>query len=465
MLSRVRRARTGLRRSCPRKSPQRRTPPEKEPIPALQELKSVAAGDPTAALCRLLSSSDPALHDYPACSSLLYRLARARLFPELEALLLFVRSRRIPCKDSLFSALIRHFSRASLPDKALGLFLSIPSFNCPPGSPSTQTFNHLLDSLVDNGRHDEAESLFSRSSDFGLRRNHVSYNVILKGRLQRLGKDDGFAYARQLFDEMRKRGIGPSVVSYNLLIGFLTKNNNLSKAMDLKEKMIREGTYPNAVTYAILMKGLCSSDNYAAAKKLMFDMEYNGCKTKLVNYGVLMSDCRRRGDMEEMRKLFAEMRIRRMKPDDVIYSILINSFCTNGGVRDAYKVFVEMQVKGKFRPNAAIYRMMVDGFCKAGEFEKGLGVLNAMLASGHYPRVKTFECLISWLFEGGRVREICFLFEEMEKMKKGLALDVWHSLVKTVCLKCDDFADLLCELTSMAFVEDEENTFHHLHPP
>ncbi|XP_020590106.1 pentatricopeptide repeat-containing protein At1g07740, mitochondrial-like [Phalaenopsis equestris] len=444
-----RKIRTGLRRSPSSKHPRRHPPLPKHPN---ETLKSFAAGDPSAALRHLLSSSNP---DYPSCSSVLYRLARSRLFTELDTLLLFIRSHRIPCPNSLFSALIRHFSLASFPHRALRLFFSIPSFNCSQKSPSLHTFNHLLDALVNNGCHDESRRLLDRCSEFGLRANHVSYNIVMKGRLRR----DEYDGARQVFDEMRQRGVRPSVVSYNMLIGFAGQNGDLSKAMSLKEEMVKQGIDPNCVTYALLMKGLCSSNNYVAARKLMFDMEYHGCKTKAANFGVLMSDCGRRGDFDEMKELLAEMRRRKMKPDEVIYSILVNYLCANGRTDEAYKVLVEMEVREGLRPSAAVYRMMVDGFCKVQDFERGLGVLNAMLVGGHCPRLETFGALVLGLAGGGRMEEVWFVLEEMErrKMGSGLGLGAWRSLVEGACGEFHGGGDeLLRRLTLKGFAGGDE---------
>ncbi|KAK8919309.1 hypothetical protein KSP39_PZI021659 [Platanthera zijinensis] len=266
---------------------------------------------------------------------------------------------------------------------------------------------------------------------------------MLKGTL----RTDGYESARQLFDDMRKRGVSPSVVSYNMLIGFAGRNRELSKAHGLKEEMIRKEIYPNATTYAILMKGMCSSENYAAAKKLMFDMEYRGCRTKVLNFGVLMSDCGRRGDFDEMKRLLAEMRLRKMRPDNVTYSILVNYLCGSDRVDEAYMMLVEMEVKEGRKPSAAVYRMMVDGFCRVREFEKGLGVLNAMMVLGHCPRAETFGRLVVGLVEGGRVDEAWFVMGEMEKRKLVLARGEWSCLVEMICGKCEGGVELLSELS------------------
>ncbi|KAJ0974407.1 hypothetical protein J5N97_016372 [Dioscorea zingiberensis] len=391
------------RASTKKRAPSSSSPkaPRKERLPFLEELKSTE--NPAAAL-HLLLHAPPHLQDYPVCASLLHRLARARLFPLVDALLLFVRSNSVPCKDPIFNSLIDHFGKARLPHRALHLFLSIPSFNCPPSAPTRQTLNFLLNALVDNDALHEAESSLARCKEWNLRPNVVSYNIIIKGRCEK----HGFESARHLFDEMRKRKVRPSVVSYNILIGHMSRNGHLGGAIRMKEEMVSKGTHPNAVTYALLMEGLCREGKFDSAKKMMFDMQYQGCKTRLVNYGVLMSDCGRRGDLDGMKKLFVEMTRRRLRPDAVSYNILINYLCARGGVDDAYKVFVEMQMKG-CEPIAATYRMMVDGFCRAG------------------------RALVVGLCEGGKLDDACFVLEAMEKRKMGLGFEGWSSLVEACC--------------------------------
>ncbi|XP_010921878.1 uncharacterized protein [Elaeis guineensis] len=432
----------------PRTPERRRHRPCKPAIPFLAELKSIP--DPAAALRHLLSAS-PRFHDHPSCAALVYRLARARLFSHLDSLLHFLRSQQIPCKESVFNSLIHHFGKAGLPDRAFRLFLDLPSFNCPT-APSLQTLNFLLNSLVDNGRLDDARGLLDRCSDFHIRPNTVSYNIILKGSCC---KKDGLEEARQVFDEMVKRGVRPSFVTYNILIGFLSRNGDVNMGLRLKEEMSEKGTHPNAVTYALLMEGLCLEGKYDAAKKMMFDMEYQGCKTKVVNYGVLMSDCARRGDFEGMEGLLAEMKRRKIKPDVAIYNILINYLCFEGRVDEAYKVLVEMQIKG-CEPGAATYRMMLDGFCRVKEFKKALGVLSAMLASKHCPRVESFRCLAMGLCEGGRLDDACFVLEEMEKKKVGLDGEGWCVLVEAVCGSHGSGNELLGELTCAKFLQNGE---------
>ncbi|BBH04729.1 hypothetical protein Prudu_015941 [Prunus dulcis] len=129
-------------------------------------------------------------HDYPSYSALLYKLARSRNFEAVETILGHVRDRNIHCKDTLFIALIQHYGKANLVEKAIELFNQMPSFNC---VRTLQAFNALLNVLVDSGRFVEADEIFGRCSKMGFRPNSISYNIMMKGWLQ---KGDGKKLAR-----------------------------------------------------------------------------------------------------------------------------------------------------------------------------------------------------------------------------------------------------------------------------
>ncbi|XP_048234649.1 pentatricopeptide repeat-containing protein At1g07740, mitochondrial isoform X2 [Ricinus communis] len=345
-------------------------------------------------------------HDYPSYSALVYKLARSRRFEAVETVLGYLQDFNVRCRDTLFIALFEHYGKVGLVAKAIRLFNEMTGFNC---IRTLQSFNALLNVLVDNDRLFDAKQLFDRSSEMGFRLNSVPFNILIKGWL----KKGEWYQAGKVFDEMLERKVEPSVVTYNSLIGYLCRNGELGKAKGLFKDMIKKGKRPNAVTYALLMEGLCSMGEYKEAKKMLFDMEYRGCKPKNLNFGVLMNDLGKKGKIEEAKLLLLEMKKRRFRPDVVIYNILINHLCKEGKVAEAYKTLFEMQIGG-CEANAATYRMLADGFCQVGEFEEGLKVLNAML--------------------------------EMEKRKMALDSDGWEALVRCCCSEHRGAGSvLLCE--------------------
>ncbi|CDP08987.1 unnamed protein product [Coffea canephora] len=396
----------------------------RKPIPYLDEIKR--CGDTEEALSIFYQYKEKGFkHDYPSYSALMYKLAKARNFEAVETLLDSLKNYNIRCKETLFIALFQVYCKAKLSCKAIELFRNMTSFNC---VRTLQSFNAILNALVDDDCLSDANEIFGESANMGLRLNSVSFNIMMKMWLQK-GEWDR---AREVFDEMLEREVKPSVVTYNSLIGFLCKRGELDKAKDLVKDMMKKGKRPNAVTYALLMEGLCFVGKFKEAKKLMFDMEYQGCKPRSMNYGVLMTDLGKRGEFDKAKGLLIEMKKRKMRPDVVMFNILINCLCKVGRAAEAYKLLVEMQVGG-CEPNAASYRMMVDGFCRAGEFESGVKVLNAMLRSRHFPRPETVVCLFMGLIKSGNLDNACFILEEMLKRKIMIDLKSWEALVVESC--------------------------------
>ncbi|PWA83050.1 tetratricopeptide repeat (TPR)-like superfamily protein [Artemisia annua] len=401
-----------------------------------QDLKNLHAPDETITLFNDYITTTTFQHDYPSYSSLIYKLARNHHFTAVDTLLHHLKHYNVKPKEPLFIGLIQHYGKHGFVEKALELYRKIPEFEC---HRSLQSFNTLLNVLVENERFGDAVEVFEGRK----KRNVVSYNVMVKMWLR---KGD-WESARKVFDEMVVCGVGPSVVSFNSLIGFWSKRGGFSEAKEVFDEMVGRGVKANAVTYGLLMEALCVDGRFNEAKKLMFDMEYRGCKPRLVNYGVLVNDLARRGEFDEAKGLFLEMKKRRIRPDVVMYNILVNYLCKDGRVGEAYKILVEMQVNG-FDPNAATYRMIVDGFCRNGEFDEGLKVLNVMLTSRHCARLETFCCLVIGLVNNGKIDDAWYVMKEMLRRRMSPDMGCWEALVGRSCGGESSGHSLLMELVA-----------------
>ncbi|KAJ0083898.1 hypothetical protein Patl1_30843 [Pistacia atlantica] len=214
------------------------TPRPRNPIPFVTNLKQIH--DPEEALSLFHEYHQMgSKHDYASYASLIYKLARARDFEAVETVLGYIQDYNIRCKEILFIALIQHYGKAHLVDKAIELFHKITSFDC---VRSLQSLNTLLNVLIDNDRLHDAKEMFGRFHKMGLRPNSVSFNIMIKGWL----KEGNWVEARRVFDKMLERKVQPSVVTYNSLIGFLCRKGDVEKAKGLFEDMVTKGKYPNA---------------------------------------------------------------------------------------------------------------------------------------------------------------------------------------------------------------------------
>ncbi|VFQ76714.1 unnamed protein product [Cuscuta campestris] len=414
---------------------------KRKPIPFIADLKQTNVAEDVISLFHDYQRSTVSKHDYPSYSSAIYKLAKLRSFDGVDTLLGRLRAHNIRCGESLFVGLIGHYGKCGLVDRAIHLFHEMDvSFNC---VRSLQSFNAILNVLVENRRYCEAHDIFRDSRRLGFRPNSVSFNIMIKMYLEK-GEPEN---AREVFDEMLGREVEPTVVTYNTQIGFLCKRGEFEKGKLLFEDMVRKGKKPNEVTYALLMEGLCILQRFNDAKKMMFDMEYRSCKPRVLNYGVLISDLAKRGEIGEAKRLLVEMKKRHVKPDAAIYNVFISYFCREDRADEAYRVLVDMQIAG-CRPVAATYRMVFDGFCKTGDFGEGLKVFNAMSTSGHFPRTETLCCLVMGLLELGKVDDVSFILEEMVKKKRVFDFKSWEAIVKDSCAQDKSFDNLITEILS-----------------
>ncbi|KAG6387122.1 hypothetical protein SASPL_152307 [Salvia splendens] len=93
----------------------------------------------------------------------------------------------------------RYVLHVDLIDKAVEVFRKMgKSYNC---ARTTQSFNTILNVLVNGGRISDATELFAKGPKMGFRLNSVSYNVMIK---MWLGNTD-WEKAMKVFDEMLGR--------------------------------------------------------------------------------------------------------------------------------------------------------------------------------------------------------------------------------------------------------------------
>ncbi|GKB90699.1 pentatricopeptide repeat-containing protein, partial [Tanacetum coccineum] len=208
----------------------------KTPIPFITDLKNLHTPDETITLFNDYITTNTFQHDYPSYSSLIYKLARNHHFTAVDTLLHHLHHYNVKPKEPLFIGLIQHYGKSGFVDKALELYRKIPDFEC---HRSLQSFNALLNVLVQNDRFGDANEMFKGCK----KRNVVSYNVMIKGWLR---KGD-WESARKVFDEMMSCGVEASVVSFNSLIGFWSKRGEFSEAKGVFDEMVGRGVKANAV--------------------------------------------------------------------------------------------------------------------------------------------------------------------------------------------------------------------------
>lgn len=260
----------------------------------------------------------------------------------------------------------------------------------------------------------------------------VMPNVITYGTLIRISENPEIGAALKM--EMTKNGITPNSWVYNSLIH---QCRRLEDGLALKDEMIAQGLDPNNVTYNILIN-LCS--NLESGLKIKDEMVKRGVRLDHVTYGTLI---KLSGDYTLGKALKAEMVRNGISPNAWVFNTLIK-FCND--LEAGCEVKKEMTAAGV--PADAITYNSLIGLCK--ELRDGMKLMREMIAEKINPDTYTCNRLIQLCgnLEDGLVIRDIFL-------RQGLKFNsrIYNSLIN-LCRDLETGRGLKDEMLSKGIAAD-----------
>ncbi|CAA7403558.1 unnamed protein product [Spirodela intermedia] len=328
------------------------------------------------------SPSSP--RSYSSLHVLILKLARARHFSLADSLL-----RRLPSPSpGLFSALIKVYADAGLPDRAASAFrYMLRHTRC---RPSARHLNRLLSALAARPDHLPSALHILRSADAMAVPSDVRSHNVLIGAFCRIGK---LSIAYDLFNRMFKRGLTPDVESYRLLMQGLCRKSQVTSAVDLLEDMLNKGYVPDALSYSTLLNSLCRKKRLREAYKLLCRMKVKGCNPDVVHYNTVILGFCREGRPWDACKLLDDMSDNGCFPSLLTYTTLVNGLCSRGLTEEGSHYLQDMISKGLV-PHFSVFHALVKGFCAVGKYGEACDVLAEMLNLGVAPHVETWAVLL-----------------------------------------------------------------------
>ncbi|CAN4096957.1 unnamed protein product [Withania somnifera] len=420
--------------------------------------------DPKIALQLFLNPSQTTTKPFrysPLCYDLIIcKLGRAKLFVEMERVVNKLKhDTRVSLNELVFCSVISFYGRANLPEKALRMFAEIPSFRC---NRSIRSFNTLLHALLACKQYRKIGEMLTNFE------NHVAADVctfnILMNASCMLGDLDK---AREVFDEMRKRGIQPNVVTFGTLVNGLCVNRELDEAFRMKKIMERDFKLKaNDFVYVALIKGLCKVDNLNEAVKLkeemlikkvevdsavyttlisayfkvgrkdevyglLKEMEKNGCKCDRVTFNALMHGYCQEKDFDSAFRVLDEMEGKGCKPDVISCNVIIRGLCDDGKLREASELLDDMP-RRRCKPDVVSYRIYFDGLCKAEKCKEAAVILHEMVFKGYIPRDTSLFKLFDGLIQEEDWESLLKALDNMASVNC-ISKEVWEMVISMMC--------------------------------
>ncbi|EPS70411.1 hypothetical protein M569_04352, partial [Genlisea aurea] len=354
--------------------------------------------------------SKPFRHSLLSYDRIITKLGRAKLFPQLETVVRKLKDdRRVAPEEILFCNVIKHYGRGGLPEEAVRTFEEIPAFRC---RRTIRSVNTLLNSLLVCGEFGVAKEEAIAWVERYATPDSCTYNILMNACFLR----SDFVGAFKVFDEMRDRGLNPSVVTFGILINGLCRNSQLKTALRLKTRMesAEFNITPNAPIYVALIKGLCKANDFDRAVELKDEMVSKKLASDPAVYSTLISAAFKLNRRNEVPGLLEEMKHNGCKPDTVTYNAIIHGHCESNEFDSAFRALSRMeQGGGECKPDVITYNVILAGLCRQGRLEDAKDLLNDMPRLGCRPDVVSYATMFEGLCDAKEFREAAEVLEEM----------------------------------------------------
>ncbi|KAF3439791.1 hypothetical protein FNV43_RR18069 [Rhamnella rubrinervis] len=408
-------------------------------------------------------------HNGPVYATMISILGNTGRITEMKEVIDQMKSDSCECKDSLFVDAINTYARAGMLDEAFTLFKNIPKFNC---VNSTESFNTLLQIMVNESRFEVAHRLFLENSCGREVRSRIrSLNLLMRSLCEK-GRSD---IALQVFQELDYQGCYPERETYRILMKGLCGDGRLNEAKHLLYSMFwrisQKGSGADIVIYRTLLNAFCDHGQVEEAvdilgkilrkglkapkrcshrldlshysdvpdaeriKQLVNEALIKGSIPSLVSYSAMAVDLYNENKITEAEKVVKEMQVRGFRPTPVMYEAKVKAFCREGRVDEAVKVIEMERVEGNCVPTVKLYNIVLRGLCDGGKSASAVGYLKKKMAKqvGCVADKETYSILVDGLCHEGRFVEASRVLEEMLIKSHWPCIDTYNMLITGLC--------------------------------
>lgn len=326
------------------------------------------------------------------------RLARARRFSDIEALLEPLKKDPRASGEPFLASVITSYAAAGMVDHALRTFDEIPSL----GAPRTAvSLNALLSAL-----------------------NH-SHLPASRRRVPDL-----------FVDLSRRLAIAPDKVSYGILVKSHCLAGDAKKALAVLKEMEEKKIEVTTVTYTTLLDSFYKEGRPEEAERLWKEMEKKGCKPDLPAYNVRVMYRALEGKPQDVLDLIGEIEAAGLKPDTITYNYLTSCYCGNGRFEEAKNVYKGLEEKGCV-PNTATFKNLLASLCKNEDFDGGLEVFMDSMKQRKVPDLGSVKLLVEGLMKNSKARAAKRVVSGLKKKFPEDFTGDWRKLEKIVGVNVD----------------------------
>mmetsp|Transcript_888 Transcript_888/g.1538 ORF Transcript_888/g.1538 Transcript_888/m.1538 type:complete len:690 (-) Transcript_888:199-2268(-) len=241
--------------------------------------------------------------------------------------------------------------------------------------------------------------------------------------------------ALEIFDEMKREGVRPTVVTFSALISACEKGQQWKLALQVLEEM--KATFgPNVIAYSAAISALSKGQQWEKAWELFCEIEQSGEKLSVVTYNATMTALEKGLQWERALDLFDEMKYKNMPVTVVSYGSAISA-CEKGYQWRQCLEYLDEMTERKIAKNVIIFGAAMSCMEKSCRADIAFQLMERMNLEGVRPNVHIYNSAISACARCKLCQKGFELFKEMDGA--GVKRDVvtYNAVLDAVCSQVD----------------------------
>ncbi|XP_010492127.1 PREDICTED: pentatricopeptide repeat-containing protein At1g10910, chloroplastic-like [Camelina sativa] len=278
-----------------------------------------------------------------------------------------------------------------------------------------------------------------------------------------LVKNGKFESCIKLFDQMKRDGLKPDVVTYNtLLAGCIKVKNGYPKAMELVGELPHTGILMDGVMYGTVLAVCASNGRSEEAENFIRQMKAEGHSLNIYHYSSLLNSYSWKGDYKKADELMTKMKSIGLVPNKVMMTTLLKVYIKGGLFDRSRELLSELESAG-YAENEMPYCMLMDGLSKAGKLEEARSIYDDMKGKGVKSDGYANSIMISALCRSKRFEEANELSRDSETTYAKWDLVMLNTMLCAYC-RAGDMESVMRMMKKMdeQAVSPDYNTFHIL---
>ncbi|KAH0451969.1 hypothetical protein IEQ34_019268 [Dendrobium chrysotoxum] len=183
--------------------------------------------------------------------------------------------------------------------------------------------------------------------------------------------------AEAIFEELKRRGMTPTMKSHMLLLSAYSKSGNIQKCEDIVNQMLKSGLRPDTFVLNSMLNAYGKMGQFGKMEEILHLMENGPFEADISTYNILINIYGRAGFFSRMEELFQSLVSKKMMADVVTWTSRMGAYSRKKQYYKCLEIFEEMVDAGCY-PDGGTARVLLSSCSTDEEIAEVSVVIRAM---------------------------------------------------------------------------------------